>query len=229
MIEGDYVRITPEPTMRRLPHYLHFLKRQLENGVEKISSTIIAQALSLDSTQVRKDLEYTGVKGKPKTGFFVKELIQAILEFLTWTTRRDAFLIGAGNLGSAMLGYNRFREYGLNFVAAFDTDENKIGSEIYKVPIFTLDKIPSMARRMNVQVGVLTVPAHAAQTATDLLVEGGIKAIWNFAPTYVKAPKEVVIENHQFTESLAALTRKMVEVDFHLEKYRFSNLEGNRS
>jgi len=212
------VRITPEPTMRRLPHYLHFLKRQMENGVEKISSTIIAQALSLDSTQVRKDLEYTGVKGKPKTGFFVKELIQAILEFLTWTTRRDAFLVGAGNLGSAMLGYNRFREYGLNFVAAFDIDENKVGSKIYDVPIFNLDQIPSMARRINVQVGVLTVPAQAAQASADLLIEGGIKAIWNFAPTYIKAPKEVVIENHQFTESLAALTRKMVEVDFHLEK-----------
>ncbi|KUG25968.1 redox-sensitive transcriptional regulator (at-rich dna-binding protein) [hydrocarbon metagenome] len=211
------MRITPEPTMRRLPHYLHFLRRQLDNGVEKISSTIIADALSLDSTQVRKDLEYTGVKGKPKTGFFVKELINAILEFLTWTTRRDAFVVGTGNLGSAMLGYKRFRDYGLHFVAAFDSDESKIGTKIYDTPIFSIDKIPSMAQQMRITVGVLTVPAQAAQEVADLLIKGGIKAIWNFAPTYIKAPKNVVIENHQFTESLAALTRKLVEVDFRPE------------
>ncbi len=208
------MRLTPEPTMRRLPHYLHFLRRQLDAGITQISSTIIANELSLDATQVRKDLEYTGVKGKPKTGFLVEELVIAIREFLNWTAHRDAFLVGAGNLGSAMLGYKRFKEYGLSFIAAFDSDETKIGSEVYSTPIFSLDKIPMMAKKMNVKIGVITVPAHAAQNAADLLIEGGIKAIWNFAPMNIRVPKDVVIENAQFTESLAALSRKLFEIDF---------------
>jgi redox-sensing transcriptional repressor len=113
-----------------------------------------------------------------------------------------------------MLGYKRFKDYGLNFIAAFDSDETKIGTEIYGTPIFSIDKIPSMAERMNVKIGVITVPAHAAQRAADLLIEGGIQAIWNFAPMNIRVPKGIVIENAQFTESLAALSRKLVEVKF---------------
>lgn len=208
------MRITPEPTMRRLPHYLHFLKRQMEAGVEKISSTIIANELSLDATQVRKDLEYTGVKGRPKTGFYVQELIDAIKSFLTWDVQNDAFLVGVGNLGSAMLGYKRFRDYGLNIIAAFDADETKIGTEIYNTPVFSVEKIPEMTKAMKVKIAVITVPAPAAQQAADLLIEGGIKAIWNFAPISIRVPKGIVVENAQFTESLASLSRKLVEVDW---------------
>ena len=204
--------------MRRLPHYLHFLKRQLEAGVDKISSTVIANELMLDATQVRKDLEYTGVKGKPKTGFYVQELINAIKLFLTWNTQNDAFLAGAGNLGSAMLGYKRFHDYGLNIIAAFDVDENKIGTEIYHTPVFAISKIPEMAQKMNVNIGIVTVPALAAQEVTDLLIEGNVKAIWNFAPISIRVPKGVVVENAQFTESLATLSRKMVEVDYRKDE-----------
>lgn len=186
----------------------------MDAGITSISSTVIANELSLDSTQVRKDLEYTGVKGKPKTGFLVEELVLAIREFLNWTAHRDAFLVGAGNLGSAMLGYKRFKEYGLSFIAAFDSDETKIDTEIYNTPIFSLDKIPAMAKKMDVKIGVITVPAHAAQKAADLLIEGGIKAIWNFAPMNIRVPKGIVIENAQFTESLAALSRKLFEIKY---------------
>lgn len=197
--------------MRRIPHYLHLLKKYKEGGMEMISSTVIANELSLDPTQVRKDLEYTGVKGRPKTGFIVDELIDAIHNFLNWNSQQSAFLVGAGHLGTAMLGYKRFKDYGLNFVAAFDTDENKIGKEFFNTPIYHIDEIPFMAKKMNVKIGVLTVPAQSAQDAADLLVKGGIQAIWNFAPTNFKVPKDVIIENAQFTESLATLSRKMVE------------------
>ncbi|WKZ70231.1 MAG: redox-sensing transcriptional repressor Rex [Melioribacteraceae bacterium] len=213
-IKGIVLRITPEPTMRRLPHYLHFLHRQAENGVTRISSTVISTELSLDATQVRKDLEYTGVKGRPKTGFVVEELIKAINEFLDWHLEKAAFLVGAGNLGSAMLGYKRFNDYGLNIIAAFDSDETKIGTHIYNTPIFSIDKIPAMAQKMNVKIGVITVPAFAAQQAADLLIEGGIKAIWNFAPMNIRVPQNIVVENAQFSESLAALSRKLVEINY---------------
>lgn len=205
------MKFTPQPTMRRIPHYLHLLKRLQENGSERVSSTIIANELSLDPTQVRKDLEYTGVKGRPKTGFVVKELIDAIHNFLNWNSQQSAFLVGAGHLGLAMLGYKRFKDYGLNFVAAFDTDEEKIGKEFFNTKVFSVDQIPKMAKKMNVKIGVLTVPATAAQSAAELLVEGGVQAIWNFAPTSIRVPKDVIVENAQFTESLAALSRKLVE------------------
>lgn len=210
------MKFTPEPTMRRIPHYLHLLKRHKETGSQRISSTIIANELSLDPTQVRKDLEYTGVKGKPKTGFDVDELIEAIHNFLNWNSQQSAFLVGAGHLGMAMLGYKRFKDYGLNFVAAFDVDEEKLGREFFHTPVYSIDEIPFMAKKMNVKIGVLTVPGPAAQKAADLLIEGGVQAIWNFAPTNIRVPKDVIVENAQFTESLAALSRKMVEAPMKL-------------
>lgn len=212
------LRITPVPTMRRLPHYLHLLNRQNENGVQRISSTVIANELSLDPTQVRKDLEYTGVKGKPKTGFQVEELISAIRKFLEWDSPREAVLVGVGNLGRAMLGYKRFKNYGLNFVAAFDTDPAKVDTEIYDIRINDIHEIPRLIKEMNIKIGVLTVPANSAQEVVDLLVEGGITAIWNFAPISIRVPDGVVVENAQFTESLASLSRKLIEVNYTFEK-----------
>ncbi len=207
-------RQTPVPTMRRLPHYLHFLSRQLESGINQISSTIIANELSLDPTQVRKDLEYTGVKGKPKTGFKVEELINAIRKFLEWDNPREAVLVGVGNLGMAMLGYKRFKNYGLNFVAGFDTDLQKIGREINGVKIYSLNHIPKLTQELGIKIGVLTVPAPSAQEVADLLVEGGVTAIWNFAPISIRVPENIVVENAQFTESLASLSRKMIELNY---------------
>ncbi|MDZ7766032.1 MAG: redox-sensing transcriptional repressor Rex [Melioribacteraceae bacterium] len=212
------MRTTPVPTMRRLPHYLHLLNRQFENGVQRISSTIIANELSLDSTQVRKDLEYTGVKGKPKTGFQVEELISAIRKFLEWDTPREAVLVGVGNLGRAMLGYERFKNYGLNFIAAFDTDPAKVGTEIFGIKIHDIDNIPQLMKEMKIKISVLTVPANSAQEVVDLLIEGGVTAIWNFAPINIRVPKSIVVENAQFTESLASLSRKLIEVNYTFEK-----------
>ena len=209
---------TPVPTMRRLPHYLHFLNRQNESNVERISSTIIANELSLDPTQVRKDLEYTGVKGRPKTGFIVKDLIEAIEKFLEWDNPRDAILVGVGNLGRAMLGYKRFKKYGLKFVAGFDADLNKIGTQIDGIRIYSVDEIPKITKESGIRIGVLTVPAKHAQGVADLLVEGGVSAIWNFAPINIRVPKGVVVENAQFTESLASLSRKLIEESLHHEQ-----------
>ncbi len=207
----DKTRRTPEPTLRRLPRYLHLLNQLKDSGVNEISSTKIARELNLDPTQVRKDIEFTKIVGRPKTGFKVIELIAAIESFLNWDKLRDAFLVGTGSLGTAMLGYPRFKKYGLNFVAAFDNDQTKIGTTIHDTPVLPLDKIVDLAKKMRVQIGVLTVPAYAAQSATDLLTEGGIKAIWNFAPIQLKVPEDVVVENAQLTQSLAVLSRKLTE------------------
>lgn len=202
---------TPEPTLRRLPRYLHLLLRLREGGMSEVSSTVLAKELSLDPTQVRKDIEYTKIVGKPKTGYNIEKLIEAIKDFLDWTISKKAILVGAGSLGTAMLGYVNFRKYGLNFIAAFDTNPDKVGSEIHEVPVYSLNKLQELVTKNGVTFGVLAVPPQYAQFVAEMMSEAGIKAIWNFAPAQLKLPQDVVVENAQLTQSLAVLTRKYVE------------------
>lgn len=208
---NNELKPVPEPTLRRLPQYLHYLKGMHEEDKKQISTTVIAGALKLDPTQVRKDLAYTGIIGKPKIGYTVDVLIKSIENFLNWQNTNDAFLIGAGNLGLAMIGYDQFKKYGLNIVALFDNDENKVGTEIKGVPVLPVSKLTDLVRRMHINIGILTVPASAAQEIADKLVEGGIKAIWNFAPVTLNIPQEVIIENAQFATSFAVLSHKLAE------------------
>lgn len=208
MGKKDIIEI-PEPTLRRMPHYLHFLTTMQERGLSEVSSTMIASELSLDSTQVRKDIQYTKVVGKPKTGFEVGSLIEALQTCLYWNKYENAFLVGTGNLGVSMLGYKSFKDYGLNIVAAFDVDESKIGTKIHDVEVLNIDRLVVLAQLMKVHVGVLTVPANVAQECAEMMIKGGLKAIWNFAPYRIKVPNNIIVENAQFSQSLAVLTRKL--------------------
>jgi len=200
-----------EATIRRLPGYLHFLKKLYDNGQEVVSTTQIAKELGLDPTQVRKDLAITEIHGKPKVGYDISQLIDSIIEFLDWKNASDAFIVGAGSLGAALLGYSRLKSYGLSIVAAFDSDREKIGSKIHHKQILHIAKLPELARRMRVHIGIITTPADAAQTVADLMVEGGIRAIWNFAPTFLSVPSDVIVQRADLYTSLAVLTKKLAE------------------
>jgi len=202
-------RHAPEPTLRRLPAYHRFLKRLETQGRAVVSCTHIAADLALDPTQVRKDLAVTGIVGRPKVGYAVPALIAAIEHFLGWDNTTEAFLVGAGSLGTALLGYEGFREHGLQIVAAFDVDDVKIGQQIHGKRVLPLRKLSSLARRMHVRLGIITTPAGAAQEVADLMVEGGIKGIWNFAPASLKLPAGVIVENMQLSSSLAVLSNKL--------------------
>lgn len=205
------VKITPEPTIRRLPKYIHLLMVLKHKGYKNVSSTLIAESLELDSTLVRKDIEITGIVGRPKIGFLIDELITALREHLNWNNMEDAFLVGAGSLGAAIIGYKGFRECGLNIVAAFDNDPAKIGTEIKGIHVLDYTKLEDLCSRMHIHIGILTVPASEAQQAADALVRGGVKAIWNFSPTQISTPEWVVVEYAQLTMSLAVLKRKLIE------------------
>ncbi len=206
---SDRSNIAPVPTLRRLPRYLEYLKGLRVHGDAHVSCTQIAGALDLVPTQVRKDLACTGIVGKPKKGYPVFALMSSIENFLGWNDPRDAFLIGAGALGTAILGYESFRSNGLNIVAAFDTDTSKIGTKVRGVEVLALDKLEDLCRRMKILIGVLTMPAHYAQAVTDMLVRGGIKAIWNFTTARLVVPDEVVLENAQLASSFAVLSSKL--------------------
>jgi redox-sensing transcriptional repressor len=204
-------KVIPEPSLRRLPRYYHFLLELLEQEVSVVSCSTIGKYLNLDPTQVRKDLEITDIVGKPKVGYSTVELARAIEDFLGWNNVNEAFLVGAGNLGTALLGYEKFKQFGLSIIAAFDVDKRKVGKHIHGKPVLPLEKLPNLARRMSIHIGVITAPALVAQSVADLMIEGGIKAIWNFAPVTLQVPEDIIVHNEDLYSSLASLSFKVAQ------------------
>ncbi|MFZ1083381.1 MAG: redox-sensing transcriptional repressor Rex [Terracidiphilus sp.] len=199
----------PQPSLRRLPQYHHYLVELEASGITRISCSVIGQDLGLVPVQVRKDLQFTGIIGKPKTGYSVSELILSIESFLGWNNVNEAFLVGVGNLGTALLGHERFTQFGLKIVAAFDTDPAKIGQWIHEKAVLSLDKLADLAPRMSIHLGIITTPAHVAQAVADEMVKGGIKAIWNFAPVKLKLPEDIIVHNEDLYSTLASLSWKL--------------------
>ena len=202
-------RSIPQPSLKRLPQYHHYLKDLEAKGISRVSCSVIGLDLGLVAVQVRKDLQYTGIIGKPKTGYSVSELILAIETFLGWNNINEAFLVGVGNLGTALLGHERFSKFGLRIVAAFDTDPNKIGQWIHEKAVLSLDKLADLAPRMSIHLGIITTPAEVAQTVADEMVKGGIQAIWNFAPVKLKVPEDIIVHNEDLYSTLASLSWKL--------------------
>ena len=208
-VARSIVKGAPEPTLRRLPLYYRLLKQLREAGRTGVSCTMIGAELRFDATQVRKDIEMTGTSGRSKVGYDVNELICAIEKFLGWDNLTEAFLVGAGSLGEALMGYPGFAECGLSIVAAFDVDPNKCHRVIHGKHVRHISKLTGLMRRMRVRFGIITVPASEAQQAADLLIEGGVLAIWNFAPAKIQAPERVIVTNEDLYCSLAVLSQKM--------------------
>ena len=199
----------PEASLRRLPQYHHFLIELEAKGATSVSCTTIGLALRCVPVQVRKDLQFTGITGKPKTGYSVTELIQSIESFLGWNKVNEAFLVGAGNLGTAILGHERFSKYGLRIVAAFDADPAKVGTQIHGKEVLSLDKLVDLAQRLSIHLGIITAPVEAAQSVADEMVKAGMLAIWNFAPVRLKVPESIFVHNEDLYGSLASLSCKL--------------------
>jgi len=200
----------PAPSLRRLPLYLRLLRAWEAAGTHaQLSCTHLAEALDLDPTQVRKDLALTGIVGKPKVGYDRDELTQAVERFLGWDAVTDAFLVGAGNLGAALMGYAGFARQGLAIVAAFDADPARVGRKIGGKPVLPMTKLPDLARRMGVRLGILTVPEAAAPGAAAALVAAGIRGIWNFTPVRLDVGPEVIVEDVDLAQSLAVLSHQL--------------------
>ena len=208
-METKPFKSVPEPTLRRLPLYHRFLKDWQAANREFVSCTDIGLELDLDPTQIRKDLESVGVVGRPRIGYVLTSVIEGLEEFLGLKNVNDAFLVGAGSMGSALLGYRKFEQYGLKIVAAFDLDPSKIGRQIHGKHVLPLSKLADLARRMHVLIGIITVPAAEAQAVADLMVAGGIRAIWNFAPVRLHVAERIIVHNEDLYCSLASLSQKL--------------------
>ncbi|QSH42601.1 redox-sensing transcriptional repressor Rex [Lentisphaerota bacterium] len=210
------MKILRLPTIKRLPTYLHILKRLEDEGHEFVSTTSLINELDFKPILVRKDLVLMGIPGKPRMGYCLKDLIEAIENFLGWNKTDEAFLVGAGALGSALLGHKPFEENGLKIIAGFDIDPSRVGTTIHGKKIFHLSKLKELVKRMGVKVAIVTVPWQAAQEVADILVEAGIWGIWNFSMIKLKVPPEVVCHNENLSSGLAVFSVKLQKSREHL-------------
>ena len=182
-----------------------FLKMLDSKHEEYVSSTQIAKRLNVDASQIAKDLSFLNIKGKTRIGYEVHPLTKALTEFLGFKHRHNTFLIGAGSLGSALMRDLGLMQYGLNIVAAFDINQNIIGSKVGNIPIYDLSELPSRQHSSGVAIAIVAVPFESAQNVADTLVENNIKAIWNFTPFRIKVPRNVVLQNTSIYSDLALM------------------------
>lgn len=180
------MREIPIISLQRLPVYLNYLKG-LPDDVKYVSSGSIAEALNMGEVLVRKDLAYTSAAGRPRMGYVREELKKAIEEYLCRSGRRRAVVVGAGALGSALLGYGGFENYDIEIAAAFDCDPEKAGKEIGGRHVYHSDEMEERIPSLKAELALLCVPSRCAQELCDRLVACGIKGILNFAPVSLKA------------------------------------------
>lgn len=196
--------------LHRLPKYHNYLRKLREHGETYISSAKIAEDMMLNPVLVRKDLaQISSTPGKPRLGFEINALVKDFDDFLGYNDENKAILVGAGNLGRALMSYTGFSKYGLEIVAAFDNSPTIQRYVINDKKIYSLDHMDEVVAKNNVKLGIITVPAVAAQEVCDVMVKAGIKGILNFAPVHLDAPEDVVIQEDNIAVSLALVAKKI--------------------
>jgi len=195
-------------TVERLPRYFQILRALRARGREYVSSEHLARLLKVDPSLVRKDLAWMD-SGLQKVGYHVASTLEKIEGVLGMHNTKEAFLVGAGSLGRALMGYRGFSEYGLKILAAFDIDEWKVGGTVGGIEVLPMSKFADLVRRLNVRIGIVTVPAEAAQAVADEMVTAGVVAIWNFAPVTLDVPDNVVVRNENLAAGFALLSYEL--------------------
>ena len=204
--EADKV---PEPTLRRLPWYLSNIKLMKEKGEQYVSSTQISKEINIDASQIAKDLSYVNISGRTRVGYNIDALIEVLESFLGFTNMHKAFLFGVGSLGAALLRDSGLHHFGLEIVAAFDVNPELVGKDLNGIPIFHSDDFEAKMKEYDVNIGVLTVPINIAQEITDKMVDGGIKAVWNFTPFRIRVPENIVVQKTSLYAHLAVMFNRL--------------------
>ena len=204
--EADKV---PEPTLRRLPWYLSNIKLMKEKGEQYVSSTQISKEINIDASQIAKDLSYVNISGRTRVGYNIDALIEVLESFLGFTNMHKAFLFGVGSLGAALLRDSGLHHFGLEIVAAFDVNPELVGKDLNGIPIFHSGDFVAKMKEYDVNIGVLTVPINIAQEITDKMVDGGIKAVWNFTPFRIRVPENIVVQNTSLYAHLAVMFNRL--------------------
>ena len=196
----------PIPTLERLATYLRFLIDLETSLVETISSTDVERQTGINAAQFRKDLSYFGEFGKPGVGYNVSELQDRIARILKIDQTQPVIVIGAGNLGSALIGYPGLREHKFEIAAAFDTDETKIGRAQGGIFVHDAARLRWLNESIRARIAIICVPAGAAQAAANDAIAAGVRVILNFAPIILKVPDRIAVRNVSFVQELAVLS-----------------------
>ncbi|NGP46551.1 redox-sensing transcriptional repressor Rex [Bacillaceae bacterium SIJ1] len=195
----------PHATAKRLPLYYRFLQNLYSSGKLRVSSAELSEAVKVDSATIRRDFSYFGALGKKGYGYNVEYLLRFFRETLDQGEVTRVSLIGVGNLGTAFLNYNFIKNNNTKIEMAFDSNTEKIGTEISGVPVYHIDELSRM-RENDVSVAILTVPATVAQTVTDRLIEeAGIRGILNFTPARLNTPPHIRVHHIDLSVELQAL------------------------
>jgi redox-sensing transcriptional repressor len=194
----------PDEAVRRLPIYLRALLFSSEQGRNNISSRDLANFAGVNPWQIRKDFSYFGGFGTPGVGYNIEKLAKEIKKILKLDIVQKVALVGAGNLGSAVLAYTGFRIYGFDIAAAFDTDPKKVGRKTKNIAIEDISNLPTLRKR-KISLAIIAVPRGAAQQTVDALVKAGIKGILNFSPCCITVPKKVKVITIDIAMDLARL------------------------
>lgn len=197
------------PTLERLMLYYHVVSTLGEQHRTSISSGQLAQLMDMDATQVRKDFAAVGLRGRPRVGFVTAEIQQKIRDTLGFDRQQKAVVVGAGRLGGALASYKEFRKYGLNIVALFDKDPNKVGLTVGNHVVQPMDRLEAVIQHQQAELGIITVPADATQDVADALTRAGIKGIWNFSPTSPVLPPDLAYRHEHLSVGLAALSYRL--------------------
>jgi redox-sensing transcriptional repressor len=192
-------------------YYRWLTESSFKKPLKNVTSAQIAEALDVDATQVRKDFGAIGLLGMGRVGFEVCEVCRGIRHMLGFDQPYEGVLIGAGHLGSALAAYKNFARYGLEIVAVFDNDKRKIGSRVAGCTVQSMRSLKPFIRKREIRLAILTTPADVSQKVVDRLVSAGVKAIWNFAPTQVTVPPDVLVRNEHISLGLA-------EIAYHLTR-----------
>jgi redox-sensing transcriptional repressor len=196
----------PEATIARLPEYLRALHHCAETGYETVSSEGLAAAAGVNSAKLRKDLSHLGSYGTRGVGYDVALLIDQIEYVLGLTQRRNVALVGVGNLGHALAGYDGFASRGFHVAALFDADPATVGERINGLTVRHVDELPAVAAEEAIAIGVIATPAGAAQAVADLLVSSGVTSILNFAPCVLSVPGNVDVRKVDLAIELQILS-----------------------
>ncbi|MCI6289438.1 MAG: redox-sensing transcriptional repressor Rex [Lentisphaeria bacterium] len=203
------LKIQRTPTIRRMPTYLHKLCRMRQEGKTYVSCTELAEYMNIELIVARKDIAMTGLAGHRRYGYRIDELIEAIREYVGWDKGMSAVLVGAGALGSALLGYQDFATYGLSIDFVFDSSPAKIGTLIHEHEVFDIAEIHCRLQDAKPKIGIICVGNTSAQLVADTLIAEGIRYIWNFANVCLTVPEGVIVQREVIAGGLAVLAAKI--------------------
>ena len=207
--------------IKRLPRYYRYLGELLEDNVERISSNDLSKKMRVTASQIRQDLNNFGGFGQQGYGYNVKYLYTEIGKILGLDTVHPMIIVGAGNLGQALANYVEFEKRGFKLVGIFDVNPVLEGIAVRGIEIQMISDLPFFLKENNVEIAILTLPKNKAIDMADILIENGIKAIWNFAHVDLDTPHGVIVENVHLSESLMTLS-------YNLSQYRQQHVDDEK-